>query len=115
MADELRCMSRPCDGRCLSFDDFFFTWMAQSVFQTLLTILSIHALSRLRLGVVVMANALCSSVFGGAGSVTWTGFLGLRWVRGVGSQGSYLVDPASSHMLVSKIKPCMSKYKLLIL
>lgn len=29
------------------------------------------------------------------------------------SQGarSYLVDPASSHMLVSKIKPCMSKYK----
>ena len=25
----------------------------------------------------------------------------------------YLVDPASSHMLVSKIKPCMSKYKLL--
>ena len=31
------------------------------------------------------------------------------------SEGSYLVDPASSHMLVSKIKPCMSKYKLLIL
>ena len=30
-------------------------------------------------------------------------------------QDSYLVDPASSHMLVSKIKPCMSKYKLLIL
>ena len=26
---------------------------------------------------------------------------------------SYLVDPASSHMLVSKIKPCMSKHKLL--
>ena len=26
-------------------------------------------------------------------------------------QESYLVDPASSHMLVSKIKPCMSKYK----
>ena len=24
-----------------------------------------------------------------------------------------LVDPASSHMLVSKVKPCMSKYKLL--
>ena len=32
------------------------------------------------------------------------------WVR---QKGSYLVDPASSHMLVSKIKPCMSKYKLL--
>ena len=26
-------------------------------------------------------------------------------------KASYLVDPASSHMLVSKIKPCMSKYK----
>ena len=38
--------------------------------------------------------------------------------RGAGRGGSrlpledsYLVDPASSHMLVSKIKPCMSKYK----
>jgi hypothetical protein len=28
-------------------------------------------------------------------------------------QGSYLVDPASSHMLVSKIKPCMSKFTLI--
>ena len=26
-------------------------------------------------------------------------------------EDSYLVDPASSHMLVSKIKPCMSQYK----
>ncbi len=26
-------------------------------------------------------------------------------------EDSYLVDSASSHMLVSKIKPCMSKYK----
>ena len=32
------------------------------------------------------------------------------WV-GSADKGSYLVDPASSHMLVSKIKPCMSKYK----
>ena len=32
---------------------------------------------------------------------------GLRWF------GNNLVDPASSHMLVSKIKPCMSQYKLL--
>ena len=31
--------------------------------------------------------------------------------RGIILNGSYLVDPASSHMLVSKIKPCMSKYK----
>jgi hypothetical protein len=28
--------------------------------------------------------------------------------RESGSESSYLVDPASSHMLVSKIKPCMS-------
>ena len=28
---------------------------------------------------------------------------------------TYLVDPASSHMLVSKTKPCMSKYKKTIL
>ena len=27
------------------------------------------------------------------------------------TNSSYLVDPASSHMLVLKIKPCMSKYK----
>ena len=31
--------------------------------------------------------------------------------RGGRQTSSYLVDPASSHMLVSKIKPCMSKYK----
>ena len=42
-----------------------------------------------------------------------------RTVAGVVAYGydgdacSYLVDPASSHMLVSKIKPCMSKHKLL--
>jgi len=35
------------------------------------------------------------------------------WPSGHLSISSYLVDPASSHMLVSKIKPCMSKYKLL--
>jgi hypothetical protein len=29
------------------------------------------------------------------------------------TRGRYLVDSASSHMLVSKIKPCMSKYKQL--
>ena len=29
------------------------------------------------------------------------------------SNSTNLVDPASSHMLVSKIKPCKSKYKLI--
>ena len=31
---------------------------------------------------------------------------------GAYAKGSYLVDPASSHMLVSKIKPCKCKYEL---
>lgn len=30
------------------------------------------------------------------------------------AKDSYLVDPASSHMLVLKIKPCMSKYRWII-
>jgi hypothetical protein len=33
--------------------------------------------------------------------------------RRLPGEDSYLVDSASSHMLVSKIKPCMSKYKQL--
>ena len=35
------------------------------------------------------------------------------WGVTVQAQSCNLVDPASSHMLVSKIKPCMSKYKLI--
>ena len=44
------------------------------------------------------------------------GCSGTGSVEAVGPRvGSFtnLVDPASSHMLVSKIKPCMSQYKLL--
>lgn len=37
----------------------------------------------------------------------------LSWMDEGADDNSNLVDPASSHMLVSKIKPCMSKYKLL--
>ena len=44
--------------------------------------------------------------------VAFTGALRLA-VRDSRGRGNYLVDPASSHMLVSKIKPCMSKYRLL--
>ena len=36
-----------------------------------------------------------------------------RRPRAARRQDSYLVDSASSHMLSSKIKPCMSKYKQL--
>lgn len=49
----------------------------------------------------------------GLGMAVW---VALR--RGPGGHpagGSYLVDSASSHMLVSKIKPCMSKYKHFVL
>ena len=56
------------------------------------------------------ASGSCMSM---ARSVSW--LRGLVAGRCVLSEDSYLVDPASSHMLVSKIKPCMSKYKHLIL
>ena len=36
------------------------------------------------------------------------------WAPSV-AYASYLVDPASSHMLVSKTKPCMSKYERFVL
>ena len=36
---------------------------------------------------------------------------GLNNSKRTKTNSSYLVDPASSHMLVLKIKPCMSKYK----
>ena len=39
------------------------------------------------------------------------GFPGAVTPRDSPGQDSYLVDSASSHMLVSRIKPCMSKYK----
>ena len=57
-------------------------------------------------------------------SVGWYGMLVMEersvryehtmWVSDALNSGhsGYLVDPASSHMLVSKIKPCMSQYKL---
>ena len=38
---------------------------------------------------------------------------GLPRLQSLRCQHINLVDPASSHMLVSKIKPCMSQYKLL--
>ena len=47
--------------------------------------------------------------FGGV--VSRFGVVWLRPPAWPGLQDSYLVDSASSHMLVSKIKPCMSKYK----
>ena len=40
-----------------------------------------------------------------------TACVGFLFTKNLNIKSSYLVDPASSHMLVSKIKPCMSKYK----
>lgn len=37
----------------------------------------------------------------------------LELMRRLSFKTCYLVDPASSHMLVSKIKPCMCKYELI--
>ena len=39
-----------------------------------------------------------------------TNWLRVLTLLSVTLKNIYLVDPASSHMLVSKIKPCMSKY-----
>jgi hypothetical protein len=46
-------------------------------------------------------------------NVAWPLLSGNCILWDVRMESSYLVDPASSHMLVSKIKPCMSKYKQL--
>ena len=59
---------------------------------------------------VTNASFIESGAFGTVSKGTPSGFL--LQVRS-SLYSSYLVDPASSHMLVSKIKPCMSKYKQL--
>ena len=59
---------------------------------------SARVLRRVELALPCLITILCP--FGG-------GHLALCLVE----QDSYLVDSARSHMLVSKIKPCMSKYK----
>ena len=55
------------------------------------------------------ANAQLHSTAGVPGSGSE---FGAPLSRKLEKRNSYLVDPASSHMLVSKIKPCMCKYKL---
>ena len=77
---------------------------------------SLPAGSRRRLWAVVASHRLCGSsrVSSGGRAVRGSTPRGCHQARPrLGRQNSYLVDPASSHMLVSKIKPCMSKYKQL--
>ena len=70
-----------------------------------------HALLR------VQGRRLGGCFFQGTPPLPMVQFRPLRWpARGAPSGAlqaydCYLVDSASSHMLVSKIKPCMSKYK----
>ena len=45
------------------------------------------------------------------GGLVWLSILRWKEESALLNKVRYLVDPASSHMLVSKIKPCMSKYK----
>lgn len=52
-----------------------------------------------------------SSAFGRA--MPYSGQVRAIAVIGSSRRMCYLVDPASSHMLVSKIKPCMCKYELI--
>ena len=66
--------------------------------------------SGVRFGAAWTVERLAPWVRVGVGVWLWPPPAPAAWVR---QEGSYLVDPASSHMLVSKIKPCMSKYKLL--
>ena len=51
------------------------------------------------------AEKWCLQIFPAVRGYTTALTAGIIWLA------RYLVDPASSHMLVSKIKPCMSKYK----
>ena len=60
------------------------------------------ALSRRTTTVFFVTQTMCRAPPPGSATAAWA-----RW-RG---HSRNLVDPASSHMLVSKIKPCMSKYK----
>ena len=69
----------------------------QALMESLNFIVTSHNLSCILVDCVVSCNALL--------------FFNLTVGSRAMLEGSYLVDPASSHMLVSKIKPCMSKYK----
>ena len=66
-------------------------------------------------------SSLCGSLYGGLQhsvaklfvTPLWDGKCGASRLPFPRWHNTNLVDPASSHMLVSKIKPCMSQYKLL--
>jgi hypothetical protein len=72
-----------------------------------------YAGTSLRLGVTYVPSMCNTPPLRGSRLL---GPLAARWVGPPGALPCcYLVDSASSHMLVSKIKPCMSKYKQLVL
>ena len=73
--------------------------------------ISIRKLNSMRVGrcVSFCRDASDSRVLFGADVLLMV----LDWIDGVLKRliERYLVDPASSHMLCSRIKPCMSKYE----
>ena len=86
------------------FDVLRALWICQSA-SHIVTIVSTSTLHAFTARNVVLTHR--------AAACRWHDLSLARLVAGrcVLSEDSYLVDPASSHMLVSKIKPCMSKYK----
>lgn len=60
-----------------------------------------------------LPRCLCKNDTGGRRSLPFVSRRSGRMLRPPRHKDSYLVDPASSHMLVSKIKPCMCKYELI--
>ena len=87
-----------------------------------MTIRSLNSLSKSFLSQNKRNTLIIEASFMGFFLFSWCALFGLAFFGCVclndlenPLHDSYLVDPASSHMLVSKIKPCMSKYKQFIL
>ena len=88
--------------------------MSEKVFKTSVCLLSFEGLAKVGSESAGLWTALNAVLRAGAASVEKNLLPPTRWRApdfSEGFEGCYLVDPASSHMLVSKIKPCMSKYK----
>ncbi|KYG40339.1 hypothetical protein M433DRAFT_78206, partial [Acidomyces richmondensis BFW] len=64
-------------------------------------------------GRIPLRAPIRSNYSGPLPSGAWGATRPLRRPAVAPAEDSYLVDSASSHMLVSKIKPCKSKYKQL--
>lgn len=70
-------------------------------------------MSSLRRNIRIFELPLCGTRGESRIGKTFIGPIEIRLTLSTGSinRNTYLVDPASGHMLVSKIKPCMSMHK----